>query len=50
VDYAGLTVGFLGLYHFNLVVSDAAAGDAVPLTFQLAGTNGAQTLFLPIGN
>ena len=32
-SYYGLAPGFVGLYQFNVVVPNVAAGDAVPLTF-----------------
>jgi uncharacterized protein (TIGR03437 family) len=50
VQYAGLTVGFVGLYQFNVVVPDVTVSDNTPLTFTLGGTAGTQTLSLFIGN
>jgi uncharacterized protein (TIGR03437 family) len=38
----------VGLYQFNVVVPDAAAGDAVPLTFAVGGTSGEQTLYTAV--
>jgi uncharacterized protein (TIGR03437 family) len=48
VSYAGLAPGMVGLYQFNVVVPDAAAGDAVPLTFAVGGTSGEQTLYTAV--
>jgi uncharacterized protein (TIGR03437 family) len=48
VSYAGLAPGMVGLYQFNVVVPQAAAGDAVPLTFALGGASGEQTLYTAV--
>jgi uncharacterized protein (TIGR03437 family) len=48
VQFAGLVDSFLGLYQFNVVVPNVAAGNAVPVTFSLNGTPGTQTLVIPI--
>jgi len=45
VRYAGLASDYVGLYQINVVVPNISASDAVPLTFTLNGTGGAQTLF-----
>lgn len=50
LDYWGLAPGEIGLYQFNLVVPNVAAGDAVPLTFSLGGLAGTQTLYIPVQN
>jgi uncharacterized protein (TIGR03437 family) len=50
VSFAGLTGGYLGLYQFNVVVPNVAAGDSVPLTFTLNGTPGPQKMVIAIGN
>jgi uncharacterized protein (TIGR03437 family) len=50
VAFAGLTGGYLGLYQFNVVVPNVAAGDRVPLTFTLNGTLGSQKMVIAIGN
>ena len=50
VSFSGLTGGYLGLYQFNVVVPNVAAGDAVPLTFSLGGTAGTQKLLISISN
>jgi uncharacterized protein (TIGR03437 family) len=50
VPYEGLAPDFMGLYQFNVVVPDVAAGDAVPLTFTLNGVSGTQTLAIAIGS
>lgn len=50
VSFAGLTGGYLGLYQFNVVVPNVAAGDSVPVTFTLNGTPGTQKMVIAIGN
>jgi len=50
VDYAGLAPGSVGLYQFNIVVPNVQGGDAVPLTFNQAGVDGAQVLYVAIQN
>jgi uncharacterized protein (TIGR03437 family) len=45
--YSGLSPNYVGLYQFNLVVPNVAAGN-VPLTFNLGGTAGTQTLYLAV--
>jgi uncharacterized protein (TIGR03437 family) len=49
-SFAGLTGGYLGLYQFNVVVPNVAAGDTVPLTFSLNGTPLPQNLVISISN
>ena len=48
VNYAGLAPGSVGLYQFNVIVPDSAAGAAVPLTFALGGTAGQQVLYTAV--
>jgi uncharacterized protein (TIGR03437 family) len=48
VSYFGLAPNFVGLYQFNVVVPAVPAGDAVPLTFTVGGTAGAQTLYTAV--
>ncbi len=48
VTYAGLAPGTVGLYQFNVVVPDTAAGDAVPLTFAVNGSAGQQVLYTAV--
>jgi uncharacterized protein (TIGR03437 family) len=43
VLYAGLAPDFRGLYQFNIVVPNVAAGNGVPLSFTLGGQAGAQS-------
>jgi uncharacterized protein (TIGR03437 family) len=50
VSYDGLVATYVGLYQFNVVVPNVAANDAVPLTFNLGGTNGTQKLSIAVGN
>jgi len=45
-----LVNGYLGLYQFNVVVPNVAAGNTVPVTFSLNGTQGTQTVVIPIRN
>jgi virginiamycin B lyase len=49
-SYAGLAPGYTGLYQFNIVVPNVAAGNAAPLTFTLGGATGTQTLYLAVAN
>ncbi len=46
--YAGLAPQAVGLYQFNLVVPNVAAGGAVPLTFSQGGVAGTQTLYIAV--
>jgi uncharacterized protein (TIGR03437 family) len=46
--YFGLTPGFVGLYQFNVVVPAVPNNDLVPLTFNLGGVAGTQTLFIAV--
>lgn len=48
VQYDGLAPSYTGLYQFNIVVPTVASGNA-PLTFTVDGVNGAQTLYIAIG-
>lgn len=48
IAYAGLTPSFVGLYQFNVVVPSVPAGNLVPLTFNLNGVAGTQTLFTAV--
>lgn len=47
VPFAGLAVGALGLYQFNIVVPNVSDGD-VPVTFQVGGVSAQQTVYLTI--
>lgn len=47
-QYDGLAPNFAGLYQFNVVVPSVADNDAVPLTFNLGGVAGTQTLFIAV--
>jgi uncharacterized protein (TIGR03437 family) len=48
VRYAGLAPNYVGLYQFNIVVPAITANNAAPVTFQVNGTAGAQTLYLAV--
>ena len=48
VSYAGSEPASLGLFQFDVMVPNVAAGTAVPLTFTLGGTPGAQTLYIAV--
>jgi len=48
VRYAGLAPNYVGLYQFNVVVPEIAANNAAPVTFQVGGTAGTQTLYLAV--
>ncbi len=50
VSYAGLAVGAVGLYQFNVVVPNLPPSDAVPVTFTLGGISGGQTLYTAVQN
>lgn len=46
VRYQGLAPNYVGLYQFNVVVPSVPSGDSVPVTFDLGGTAGKQTLYI----
>jgi uncharacterized protein (TIGR03437 family) len=48
VPYAGFAPGFVGLYQFNLVVPPIPDNNLVPLTFNLGGLPGSQTLYTAV--
>jgi uncharacterized protein (TIGR03437 family) len=48
VTYDGLAPGFVGLYQFNVVVPAVASSDKVPVTFNLGGTSGTQTVYIAV--
>jgi len=48
VTYDGLSPGFVGLYQFNVVVPAIPDSDLVPLTFNLGGVAGSQTLYTAV--
>jgi uncharacterized protein (TIGR03437 family) len=50
VLYDGLAPNYTGLYQFNITVPNVPPGNAVPLTFTVAGVNGTQTLYIAVGN
>ena len=47
-SYFGLAPLFVGLYQFNVVVPVVANSDLVPLTFNLGGVAGTQTLYIAV--
>jgi uncharacterized protein (TIGR03437 family) len=44
VQYGGLAPNFVGLYQFNVVVPNVSDNDALPFSFTLGGTAGAQNM------
>lgn len=48
VAYAGLAPNYVGLYQFNIVMPDIASGNAIPVTFTVAGTKNSQTLYTAV--
>lgn len=46
--YDGLAPNFVGLYQFQLLVPNIAAGNAVPFSFTLGGIAGSQTLYTAV--
>jgi uncharacterized protein (TIGR03437 family) len=50
-SYFGLAPSFVGLYQFNVAVPTSIANnDAVPLTFNVGGNTGSQTLYTAVHN
>jgi len=47
---AGLVPGNIGLYQVTVTIPGLDPGDAVPLSLNLGGTAGTQTLYIAIGN
>lgn len=48
LSYDGLSPNYVGLYQFNVVVPAVPDSDLVPLTFNLGGTAGTQTLYIAV--
>jgi len=48
VTYAGLTVGFTGLYQLNVIVPDVPDSDSVPVKFSVGGVVDDSALFTAI--
>ncbi len=48
ITYQGLAPGFVGLYQFDVVVPAVPDSDLVPLTFNLGGVAGSQTLYMAV--
>ncbi len=46
--YDGLAPGLVALYQFNVIVPAVSDSDLVPLTFNLNGVPGTQTLFTAV--
>lgn len=46
--YDGLAPNYVGLYQFNVTVPNIPDSEAVPLTFNLGGSQGAQTLYTAV--
>jgi len=47
-QYFGLAPSFVGLYQFNVVVPAVPDNDLLPLTFNLGGVAGTQTLYIAV--
>jgi uncharacterized protein (TIGR03437 family) len=47
-SYYGLAPSFTGLYAFNIVVPNVGANNALPLSINLGGTKGIQTLYIAV--
>jgi uncharacterized protein (TIGR03437 family) len=50
LSYYGLAPSFVGLYQFNVVVPNVNANSAEPLSINLGGTKGIQTLYIAVQN
>jgi uncharacterized protein (TIGR03437 family) len=51
LSYFGLAPTFVGLYQFNVIVPTSLANsDTVPLTFNVGGNTGSQTLYTAVHN
>ena len=48
--YDGLAPSFTGLYQFNVVVPNVNTNNAVPISFNLGGVPGSQTLYIAVQN
>jgi uncharacterized protein (TIGR03437 family) len=46
--YWGLAPNYTGLYQFNVVVPNVSANNALPLSFNLGGVKGTQTLYIAV--
>jgi uncharacterized protein (TIGR03437 family) len=47
-EYDGLAPNYTGLYQFNVTVPNAPANNALPLSFNLGGAPGTQTLYIAV--
>ena len=48
IAYDGLAPNYVGLYQFNVTAPNVSDNDFAPLTYNLGGTPGPQTLYLPV--
>ena len=48
LSYYGLAPSFVGLYQFNVVVPNVSTNSAEPVSFNLGGTDGSQTLYIAV--
>jgi uncharacterized protein (TIGR03437 family) len=48
LEYSGLAPGIVGLYQFNVVVPNVAPGNAIPVSINLNGNVGTQTLYTAV--
>jgi uncharacterized protein (TIGR03437 family) len=47
-DYDGLAPNYTGLYQLNVTVPNVSADNALPLSFNLGGVKGTQTLYIAV--
>jgi uncharacterized protein (TIGR03437 family) len=50
LSYQGLAPSLVGLYQFNVVIPNISANNAVPLSLNLGGVAGSQTLYIAVGS
>ena len=48
LTYQGLSPGFVGLYQFDVVVPAVPDNDLTPVTFNLGGVAGTQTVYIAV--
>ena len=48
VSYYGLAPSFTGLYQFDVVIPNVSANTAMPISINLGGVPGSQTLYIAV--